>query len=99
MKAGNNASVYIRLCSSSNETSLPVSEPTPRPTTVQDPTPRPTTPIDVSPGGELHGVFDCTENYTNITSPSFASFDTSADEEDATIECMARCQASDQCNY
>jgi hypothetical protein len=45
-----------------------------------------------------HEVFDCVEE-TNITSASFFSFNTSADIDEATVECLAACQSRDRCNY
>ena len=45
-----------------------------------------------------HEVFGCVEEY-NITSPSFSSFATSDDIDEATVECLAACQSTDECNY
>jgi hypothetical protein len=48
---------------------------------------------------EVKELLHCAESYTNITSPSFYSFGTSADVSEASIECLAACQRSDICNY
>jgi hypothetical protein len=78
MIAGQNYSIYVRLCSGD----------TPAPTTIAE-----------AWHDSRHEVFDCVEEHINITSPTIATIDTSEDIDEATIQCLAACQASDVCNY
>jgi hypothetical protein len=44
---------------------------------------------------ERHGVFECVESHINITSPTVFTISTSADIEEATVQCLGACQSSE----
>jgi hypothetical protein len=78
-----NFSVFIYLCSGT----------TPAPSTVTN-----YTEVEAW-HHERHEVFECVESHMNITSPTFLSVSTSADIEEATVQCLGACQSSDLCEY
>jgi hypothetical protein len=83
VNGGRNVIVYIYLCSGT--------------------TPSPTIAINYTAvetwHHERHGVFECVESHINITSPTVFSIATSADIDEATVQCLGACQSSNICEY